>query len=147
MLDLQTLAIDVDAAENGKWFTYLNGSELLIRRYNNERADQLRTQLTMERWEELSTNAEDPESIVRAGEVLKEIELAVITEEILVDWKGIGFGGEIVKYTPEVGRQFLGDKRFRDLRKFVENQSMNTGHWREKVASEITESVKDSAAS
>lgn len=147
MLDLNTLAIDVEAAENGKWFPYPGGAEFLLGRFNSEAADQLRTKLTLENWEKLNPKDGDEAAIATANEVAAGIDLQVLCEVILKDWKGVGENGKALKYTPELGKKYLGDKRFRDLRKFVENTAMRSTNWQEKVEAEVVESVKDIAAS
>lgn len=147
MLDLNTLAVDVEAAENGKWFPYPGGAEFLICRFNNEAADQMRTRLTMENWEVLNPKEGDEVAMAKANEVAEDLDLKVICHVILKDWKGVGVEGKALKYTPELGEKYLGDKRFRDLRKFVENNSMRSANWRETVEASVTESVKDTAAS
>lgn len=140
MLDLDTLAVDPSAAEEGTWATFMGG-RFLIARHNCDKANQLRSKLTLENWEAITAGDEKSE------EKAKEITARVTAESILLNWEGIAKGGKALKYTPELGYQHLFDPRFRDLAQFIENYSLNRANYREKAEREVVESVKDSAAS
>lgn len=147
MLNLKTLKIDSEAAENGKWVKYPGtNARFLIRRFNSEEAEKLRTELIIEHHDVLT--GEDSE----AGQAIGgKIDLEVLVRTILVDWEGIGdeVDGEVVevKYTPDVGLKYLGDLAFADLRRFVERYSMNSANYRAKQIESAAKSVKGTAAS
>lgn len=143
MLDISSLAIDVEKSEEGQWFPFLGtDAKFKVRRFNNDKAELLQSQLTLDNWEDLT--GDDRE---KAERVEYEIRARVLAEEVLVDWKGLGQDGEELKYTPEVGFKFLSDKKYVDLRKFIERTAMNASNWRAKNEDAAAESVKDTAAS
>ncbi|MCY1301827.1 hypothetical protein D9M70_514600 [compost metagenome] len=141
MLDIESLAVDPVAAEEGTWASYL-GAKFLIARHNSDKATFLRSKLTLERWDEIT--GEDAEV---AGEAARQINAKVMAEAVLLDWEGVTKDGGEITYTPEVGYQYLVDPRFRDLVQYIENFSLNRANYRERVEAEVAESVKDSAAS
>lgn len=143
MFDINSTAIDVEASEEGKWFDYEGGSKFLIARHSNDAAETMRAELTIEHWDAL-TDKENPE---KARELQRELECRVLCQHVLKDWKGVGSGGTLIKYTPEEGMKYLGDKRFKDLRRFVEINALNAGNWRAQAEEKAVESVKDTAAS
>lgn len=140
MLDLDSLAVDPSAAENGVWANFM-GARFLIARHNNEAGAFLRSKLALENWDTLSAGGE------AAEKVAAEISSKVIANHVLLNWEGITIGGKPAEYTPELGLKYLTDPRFRDLQQFIENFSLNRGNYREKAEEEVAESVKDSAAS
>ncbi len=140
MLDIESLSVDPVSAEEGTWANFM-GAKLLIARHNCDKALQLRSKLALESWDKISKQDEEAEEISR------EINFRVMAEAILLGWEGITKGGKALKYTPEIGFEYLRDPRFRDLAQFVENYSLNRGNYREKAEQEVAESVKTSAAS
>lgn len=140
MLELNTLAVDPTASEEGTWANFLGG-RFLIARHNCEKANQLRAKLTLENWDKISAGDEAAEELAR------EITARVTAETILLGWEGVTKDGKAVEYTPELGYQYLIDPRFRDLSQFIENYSLNRANYREKAEREVVESVKGSAAS
>lgn len=140
MLELNSLAVDPKAAEEGVWASFMGG-KFLIARGNNDAAQFLRSKLALARWDELSAGDE------KAGEIAVDIAIEVLATHVLLDWKGVTVDGSEVEYTPELGKKYLGDSRFRDLRLFVENFSANRQNYQEKAEEEVAELVKDSADS
>lgn len=140
MLDIDSLAVDPTAAEEGTWASFM-GAKFLIARHNSDGANQLRARLTLAKWDEVTAGDDNAEKVA------EEIGAKVLAEAVLLDWEGVGKGGKEVKYTSEVGYQYLIDPRFRDLSQFIENYSLNRGNYREKAEREVAESVKSSAAS
>lgn len=140
MLEINSLSVDPTSAEEGTWATFM-GAKFLIARHNSDRANQLRSTLTLERWEEITAKDE------KADELARQIGTKVLAEAVLLDWKDVGDKGVEIQYTPEVGFQYLIDPRFRDLVQFIENYSMNRSNYRERATAEIADSVKSIAAS
>lgn len=143
MLDITSLAIDVEKSEEGEWFPF-PGTEakFKIKRFNNDKAEHLQAQLTLERWGELTG---DDQKVADTADY--EIRAKVLSTEVLAGWSGIGENGKELKFTAETAYKFLSDKKYSDLRKFVERTAMNGSNWRAKVEAEVTDSVKDTAAS
>lgn len=147
MLNLKTLAIDSEASEDGRWVTYPGTpAKFLIRRFNSEVAEKLRTEMIIENHDELT--GEDNEAGQAIGE---KIDLEVLVRTILAGWEGVGdeIDGEVVEvpYTYETGLKYLGDPAYRDLRRFVERYSMNSANYRAKQVESAAKSVKGTAAS
>lgn len=140
MLDIDSLAVDPTASEEGTWANFM-GAKFLIARSNNSKATQLRAKLALENWDELTAGDEKAEDLSR------EIDTKVLAETVLLGWENVTKGGKPVKYKPEIGYQYLIDPRFRDLLEFVQRYSFNRANYQEQAESEITESVKDSADS
>ena len=140
MLDIESLSVDPTAAEEGTWASFM-GARLLIARHNCDKALQTRAKLALENWDKISKQDDEAEEISR------DINFRVMAEAILLDWENITKGGKPLKYTPEIGFEYLRDPRFRDLAQFVENYSLNRGNYREKAEQEVADSVKSSAAS
>lgn len=140
MLDIDSLAVDPVAAESGVWANFM-GARFLIARHNNEAGAFTRSKLALQKWDILSAGG--PEADKAAAEISSQ----VTASHVLLDWEGVYSGGKAIKYTPERGLKYLTDPRFRDLQQFIENFSMNRANYREKAEQEVTDSVKDSAAS
>lgn len=140
MLEINSLATDPKASEEGVWATFLGG-RFLIARNNNDAAQFLRSKLALQNWDVITAGGE------KAEELALEISAEVLATHVLLDWANISVGGQEVAYTPELGKKYLLDKRFRDLHQFVENFSLNRTNYREKAEQEVAESVKDSAGS
>jgi hypothetical protein len=140
MLDINSLSVDPVAAEEGTWANFM-GARFLIARHNSDRANQLRSTLTLERWDEISAGGE------KAEELAREIGAKVIAGAILLDWQSVGDKGVEIPYSAEVGYQYLSDPRFRDLLMFVENYSMNRANHRERSVAEVADAVKSIAVS
>lgn len=140
MLDIDSLAVDPSAAEEGVWASFM-GARFKIARYNSDRVNFLRSKLTLAQWDEITAGDEKAESIAA------DIGARVLSEAVLLDWEGVGKAGKPLPYSPEVGYEYLINPRFRDLNQFVENFSLNRANYREKAEEEVVESVKDSAAS
>lgn len=140
MLDIDSLAVDPTASEEGTWANFM-GAKFLIARSNNSKATQLRAKLALENWDALTAGDE------KAEELSREIDTKVLAETVLLGWESVTKGGKPVKYKPEIGYQYLIDLRFRDLLEFVQRYSFNRANYQEQAESEITESVKDSADS
>lgn len=140
MLDIDSLAVDPTAAEEGVWANFM-GARFKIARHNANKADALRAKLTLERWDEITAGTEESDRIA------SEVNARVLAETVLLDWDGVTKGGQPLKYDPKVGLEYLLDPRFRDLLQFIERFSLNRSNYREKAEEQAAESVKDSAAS
>lgn len=140
MLDIDSLAVDPTASEEGTWANFM-GARFLIARSNNSKATQMRAKLALAQWDELTAGDEKAEILSQ------EIDAKVAAETILLGWENVTKGGKPVKYTAEVGYKYLIDPRFRDLQQFISNYSFNRSNYQEQAEAEVVESVKDSAAS
>jgi hypothetical protein len=140
MLDILSLAVDPVAAEEGTWANFMGG-RFLVARHNSDKANQLRSKLTLDQWEAITAGD------AAADKLALQIGTQVLAQTVLLDWQGVGVGSEEIKYTPELGYTYLIDPKFRDLVQFIENYSMNRANFRERAVVEIAESVKSIAVS
>ena len=140
MLELNHLRADPALSEDGVWADFF-GARFLIARHNNPKAEQLRSRLTLEAWEVISSGGEE------AKNALALVETRTLATAVLLGWENVGMNGEILEYSPEVAEGLLADPALRDLRQFIENFSFNRGNYREKAEAEVSASVKGSAAS
>lgn len=144
MFVIDSLAVDLDSSENGKWVTYPGGGRFKVARYNNSAAEQLRSALTMENLDALQAGGEDAEKL------FEEIEAKVMSQTILLDWEGVATAkdpNKAVKYTPELGFQYLSRPEMRDFYMFIRNVALNRTNYAAKAEGEVAEDVKDTAAS
>ena len=144
MFVIDSLAVDLDSSENGRWFTYPGGGRFLIARYNNSKAEQMRSALTLANYEELQAGGE------KAEELFDKIEAEVMANTILLDWDEVatsGSNGKPVKYTAELGFAYLHRPDMRDFFNFVRNNSLNRANYSAKAEEEVVEDVKGTAAS
>jgi len=140
MLNIESLAVDQELASNGTWADFA-GARFLIARYNNDKASLLRNKLALENMKVLQSGTKE------ADEKSDEITLKVLTETVLLDWQDVGSKDVAIKYTPKQGHKYLADPRFSDLREFIQNYSINRANYQEEVEVEVSESVKNTAAS
>lgn len=140
MLDIESLAVDPKAAEDGVWADFM-GARFKIARHNSDRCNQLRAKLTLENWDQIAAGDE------AADKVAQEINAKVVAQAVLLDWEKVQKAGKDLPYTAELGYEYLSNPRFRDLLQFVENFSMNRGNYRERAITEAAEQVKPTAAS
>lgn len=140
MLELNTLAVDPSAAQNGVWADFM-GARFLIARHNNEAANFHRSRLVLDNFDAIQAQDDSAEQLSR------KIQVEVMANHVLLGWEGVTIDGSQVDYTPELGIKYLGDPRFSDLFQFVENFSLHRANFRERAEAEAAESVKDSAAS
>jgi len=139
-LDIESLAIDPVKAEKGTWVSY-SGAKFLVARSNNDKAQTLQNELAMANLEILQagTEASDAKS--------DEIQLKVLTQHVLLDWSDMTAAGKELKYTPKIGEKYLADPRFKDLKQFIQNVSMNRENYKEKTEAQVAEIVKPTAVS
>ena len=143
MLDLNDIAIDAEAAENGKEFDFYDtGAKFTIARFNNDKAEAMRSMLTLELWDDLTSK--EPEVAAAAD---KKLKIEVLASCVLLGWSGIGENGKETPYTPENALAILSDPRYSDVRRFVERNAMSPTNFKEAKESAATESVKNTAAS
>jgi hypothetical protein len=140
MLDIDSLATDPKASEEGVWLPFL-GAKFLVARHNNDKASQLRSKLALDNWDIVSAGDD------KALQFAAKIDTQVLAEAVLLDWDDLFSGGKKLKYTPALSQRYMEDVRFRDLRQFIENSSFNRAHYREVAEAEVADSVKSSADS
>lgn len=141
MLNLTKLAVDPVLASEGTWADYAGG-RFLIARFNNPKAQELRSSLALKQMALLQSGTDEGEAAAQA------INVEVLAHTILLAWEGVSEDGKTaVAYTPEVGVKYLADPRFAELKEFIQNFSFNRENYQEKVEAEVTKSVKTTAVS
>lgn len=139
-LDIDSLAIDPKLVSEGSWGNF-SGASFLIARYNSPEAQRVRNEAVLENLEAIQAGGD---KAVAANEV---ITLRVLTESILLGWKGLTKGGKELKFTKALAKQYLADPRFGELREFVENYSVSRANYQEKTEQAVADTVKTTAAS
>lgn len=91
--------VDKQAEVEGRWFDYTDGSKLRIARKGNRNYTKLLRQLGKKNKAYFA--GKDDAAHDKADDMLRE----VAAHTILLDWKNVEMGGQLVKYTPEVGLQ------------------------------------------
>lgn len=144
MLNINDLAIDMAAAEGGKWITYPGFPlKFKIRRFHSEKVEQLQAALTLEVWDVLT--GDDKEAADKAAE---QVTIRVLSEAVLMDWEGISVDGKTpLAFSPQAAVDILSRPELRDIRRFVERSSINDSNWRLKAEEAVVEDVKPTAAS
>lgn len=108
VLDIfEAYATDEDAENNGRWFPLGKGGHVKVARTGNENYSKLFKKLVEAK--EADLNEGGPAADALANEILLQVE----SQTVLVDWKGIGFQGKQVEYSPEMAKTMLGVKDFR----------------------------------
>lgn len=139
-LDIESLAVEPELANGGVWKEFA-GASWLIGRYNNEKANSIRSKQVLENLEVIQAGGE-------AAEKLQErFTLEVLAKAVLLGWKGVTKGGEELEFSEELAYQYLSDPRFSELRNFIENTSVSRANFQHKNEEEVVEQVKDSAVS
>lgn len=143
MAKLSTLAIDLDLANNGTWANF-SGVKFLVRRISADEPQALRSKLVMENLDALQA---DPEGQV-AKDLQEQIDVRVLAETVLIGWENLeNDDGTPMDFSPEQAAQILSDKRYGDLRTFVQNYSFNRENYQRKAEQAVAEEVKISADS
>lgn len=145
MFDLNTIKVDPKLASEGKWCEFLGG-EFLIARWNNRKADALRSQLQSEFYTEY-LKAKTDEEKEKMEEKYTEIQCQVMSEAILLDWKNVGQGDKEIPFSPKAAFDFLVDPAFTDLYQFIQRESIDGENFLAKNVEAITKDVKPSADS
>lgn len=144
MFDLRSLAVDAKKSTEGVWVDFLGtGIELKIARHNNRRAENARAAALYEFYRQLkdSKDSEDME------EKLRQVQAQVLSEHILVDWKGIALDGEPLEYSEENAMKLLGDPDFEDFYQFVVSESSRRENFERENEVAVVADVKTSASS
>lgn len=142
MFELTTLSVDPKKAEEGTFIPYYMGSELLIAKYRNKQAEEMRMQKSLEHADVLTGEDE-----AEASELWFKIENEIIANTILLGWKELKINGQITKYTPELGIRLLSDPKMSEFREDVIRMSLNRQNFRDAADAEAVETVKETAAS
>jgi hypothetical protein len=110
MVELSKIRVDPAAESAGRWMPWRHGIQLLIARMDKPRVQ--------ERMREL---AQPNLEAIREGDVeaIRAVNLAVISELVLLGWKGIEDNGEPLPYSTEKANDLLSDPGLADMYEFV----------------------------
>lgn len=140
-LDLDSIAVEPNLAQDGVWADFLGGRFLLARRGHeyNARLGQLYNENLA-----LIKDKSNPE--VSTKKVL-EIYQRAFSDTVLKDWEGISRGGQPVEFSAEEAFKVLSDPRQAELAQFLEQFSLNHSNYQTAVEAEVANDVKSSAVS
>lgn len=140
-LDLTSLSTDEEKEKDGVWHPYLQGSRLLIARAGNQQAENLRFELAQPHLAELQAGGE------KALEIMREIDLRVLSQAILKGWEGIRIGEETIEYDADTAYALLSDRRLKDFRRDVEKLADRRDRYAAEGELLVEKAVKKAAAS
>ncbi len=145
MFDLDVVAVDPHLSAEGKWMKFMGG-EFLIARWNNRKAEALRQEMHMEFYKELSEmeDGKMPEGLEKRFDT---VQARIMSEAILLGWKGVGKAGELIEYSSEAAFEILNDPKFLDLVQFIQNSSINRENYSVANTEKVIKDVKASADS
>lgn len=139
MLELNSIAVDKELANNGVWAEYMGGEFLLARK-----GPKYQARLVELYNENLSViKSGTPEGEAKSLDVFRQ----VFAETQLLDWKGITRDGVVIPYTPEEGFKLLADERLYELASFLEGFANNHSNYQVAVEAEVANDVKNTADS
>jgi len=128
-MKLKKLAIDVDAAEDGKWFDFSGEVKFKIGRLNN-RKYQLKYAA------ELNTAFEEYGDKIPSDDYEKIMTVALAS--CVTDWSGIENDDDSdFEYSDERAVELLLDPEYKDIRDFVAMKSNIISNFRKKAATKI----------
>lgn len=110
----------------GVWCDLGDGS-CLIARFGNEKHQQTMVELRTAYKKELE--ADTPES----QKLSRDLLIRTLVNTIVLDWKGMSYGGKELPYTPENATKVL---QHREFREWVIGQALNADHYRATVLEE-----------
>ena len=139
MLDINQIAIDPELARKGVWAEYMGGSFLLARRgpEHDARLGQLYNE------HEDVIKKEDDEG----ARMISYIYQRAFCDTILLDWKNVGMGGKLIKFSPDEAMKIISDPRFTELAVFLEKFSLHHSNYTQLQTAKVAKNVKSSAAS
>lgn len=140
-LDLDSIAVEPNLAQEGVWADFLGGRFLLARRgheYNAKLGQLYNENLA------LIKDKANPE--VSARKVL-EIYQRAFAETVVKNWEGITRGGVPVEFSAEEAFKILSDPRQAELCQYLEQFSLNHSNYQAAVEAEVANDVKSSAVS
>lgn len=144
MMELNSLRIDPKKSREGVWVDYVRGTRVLVARYDNKDMLAYKSQKAMEH-KLLFTNMQD--NMEEALRVSDEIDVEAMAQYMLLDWEGFSNNGEVLDYTPELGKQIFSDEMYEEFTKFVQRVGQNQENYSVEGEIALAESVKDTAAS
>lgn len=112
MVELRSLKVDLDAASNGRWVTFVPGLKLLVARYLHPKHRDAIHKLYAD-WHAEHGTQDVP------GSVNAEITRKSIAEAILLGWEGLEDDGEQVPFSVEKATEIMLDPEMVDLQDFV----------------------------
>ena len=145
MFDLDSVAIDHKVASGGKWVEFMNG-RFLVARWNNRKAENLRNELHMEFYSELSKLGEGkmPDDL---EDKFATIQARIMAETVLLGWENVGQKGKELKFSPETALKVLSNPAYVDLYQFIQNESIKRENFVAQSTEKVVKDVKLSADS
>lgn len=115
-MELSKFKQDTDKTENGTWVDVGDGLLLLIAKSGN-RKSLAAYQRLMKPYKQMQERGMMPEDKVR------ELNVRLVAESILLGWQGLTDNGVTVPYSPEKAYEILSDPAFSELLSLVQNLS------------------------
>ena len=139
MLELNSIAVEPDLAENGMWAEYMGGRFLIARR--GPRYQARLVELYQENMDLVKSNT--PEGDEKSLDIFRQ----AFSDTVLLDWEGITENGKPLPYSKKAGHELMKNPRLFELTNFLESFSNNHTNYQLKVEEEAAQEVKSSADS
>lgn len=116
-MDLESIATDIDAKENGKWFTYNGGTgeplELLIRSMGSKAYQDAFDDAVKPYKKMLAVGGKIPEKRD------KELTIRLQSHVLVLDWKNMTMKKQDVPFSADLLNTILSDDENQKLRRFI----------------------------
>lgn len=120
-LDLNTLAVDTDKEEEGVWVEVGEGASLLIAHWGNKAFTAAMRRYVTPKQHRLKNMPEHEADALMAK---------VVSETILLDWKGVSIDGAEVPYSRAKAVELLTSRKYRSFRELVEGLAKDDEQFR-----------------
>lgn len=110
MLDLDDIAIDLEAEVQGTWVRFAQDTRVKLARYGNPDHDTYIQKLRAPYLTGKLTQQDIPDEV---AEMILNKSLAYC---LIKDWQGLTRGGEAVQFTPETALQLFQDRKYKTFR-------------------------------
>lgn len=135
-MDLRNLEVDASKELEGVWHNIDWVTSVRVARYGNS-AFQKAMQKLLESAPKHKTSREEWRE---SDEYDAELN-TIIAETILVDWKGMLYGGVEVEYSVNKAVEFLNDPKLKDFRELILQLAMDASQYRAQDIEEVTENL------
>lgn len=149
-MDIKANKYDVTARENGRWFTVDKETKILVAASGNVNYNRKIKQLASSNG--IANIAKELASIEKKMDIDRIETLRLIMAEaavgtILLDWKGLKEGGEVLEYSPKEAKRLLQDPAYEDFYKLVFDFANEVENFRVLEDEEIKKSHGNSSSS
>jgi len=134
-MDLNNVRLDLEKEVAGVWVPVDATTDLLIGSingptYRKALREKMRAELEQLKGKELDEDA------------IERMTVECLADHILLGWRGLTEGGELVEYSKEKAKELLSNPVYRQFREFVSNKADDISLFRDKSKDKIAGEVK-----